>query len=297
MSNKTELEREIAELVKHVNEKDLKISNLLEEIEKIKPPPEKSRQCLSIVYPYVHEADGSAVFAQWEELRYSLRSIEENFQGDVKIFVIGDDPGWFSEEINFIHCPRISDNPPRDIVNKLNTVIAHEDISDDFIWMNDDIYMINKVNLCDIQILKSTGNLSKVKIREDTAFRRNLKLTYNELLEHNLSTWNYSTHLPLYYNKEKLTELFRTFDFDKNSFLISTLYHNYFFNNQRPTVLDIKEDNIKVGNYRRAFDYEKMLRFFKFKKFFNHSQTGFSNQVVKILTERFPNKSIYESDE
>jgi len=248
---------------------------------------------ISVVYPYVHEVDGPSTFAQWEELRYSMRSLK-NLNADIEVFVFGDDPGWFSGHVNFVPLARICDNPPLDIVNKLKAVINHPDITDDFIWMNDDIYFINPVELWEVFMLKAMNNLADLNLKAKNLWYRNLIKTKEKLIELKLSTWNYSTHLPFVYNKGKMKELIKVFDLENNSFLITTLYHNYCFPKTMPLLLNGKLDDIKIAAYKKEFNYERMKHFFLYKKFFNHSMQGFGKNVVKLLTETFPEPSIYE---
>jgi hypothetical protein len=249
---------------------------------------------ISVVYPYVHEADGPATFAQWEELRYSMRSLK-NLNANFEVFVVGDDPGWFSDKVNYIPLPRICDNPPLDIINKLNKAIEHPDITDDFIWMNDDIYIINRVELWEVYMLKAMNNLAKLDLKPKNLWYRNLIKTYEKLRQLKCSTWNYSTHLPFVYNKQKMQELIEVFDLENESYLITTLYHNYFYPKSLPLVLNVKLDDMKVAAYRKDFDYDLMKRFFVYKKFFNHSVHGFSDKVKRILSETFPEPSVYET--
>ncbi len=250
-----------------------------------------SEKIIDIVYPYVDK------FAQWEELKYSLRSLEKNFRGvKFRVWVVGDKPKWMSNEVNVIPATLIpGSNPPLDITNKMSLVIENKEIGEDFIWMNDDIYFINKVVLEDIKILKHQGDMSRLKIRENTLYRKNKIKTLKLLKKEKCTTWDYSTHLPFIYNKEKLKALIEKFNLKKEAYLISSLYNNYYNKDMIPLELNHERDNIKVGIYRKDPNIDRLPEFLKRKKMFNHSQTGFSDIVKQTLKSLFPDKSKFEN--
>jgi len=88
--------------------------------------------------------------------------------------------------------------------------------------------------------------------------------------------------------------LIEKFNLAKNPLLISSLYHNYFFQKAIPLLLNLPTDNIKVAVYRKDPDINMLKKFLKTKKFFNHSQTGFSDAIKNILLVSFPDKSSFE---
>lgn len=246
-----------------------------------------NKNIVDIIYPYVDEAD-------WHELKYSLRSLEKNCSFPIQVWIIGEAPKWLSKEVKVIEMAQRMVDPACDVASKLKAVIEHPEIGENFVWMNDDIYFINKVGLEDIQILKALGDLNEIHIDENNQWRMNLKKTKEVLLELKKTVWNYSTHLPFFYNKAMLSELFEKFNLEEDPHLIATLYHNYHFSDRIPFILDVRTDNIKVASYLKDFSLEKMREFFKKKKFFNHSVEGFNDKVKLLLKENFHRKSKYE---
>lgn len=87
---------------------------------------------MDIVYPV---GPGS----KWEnnELRYSLRSLMGHVKYS-KVFVVGIKPPWYRG----IHIPFV-DQPGRNVSNqvrKLELVVSLPELSDKFLWMNDDFF-------------------------------------------------------------------------------------------------------------------------------------------------------------
>lgn len=242
---------------------------------------------IDIVYPYVDEA-------QWHELKYSLRSLEMNCDFPFRVWIVGDAPKWVSKEVNVIKLQQRFVDPACDVASKLRAVIDHPDIGDNFVWMNDDIYFINSVGLEDIQFLKANGYIRETTANPADIWRVNLLKTKKVLTDLNRSIYNYSTHLPFYYNKQMMKELIEKFNLEEDPHLIATLYHNYYFSHRDPFILDVRSDNLKVASYRQDFSMIRMRDFFRYKKFFNHSEEGFNEKVKTILKTVFPRKSKFE---
>ena len=252
----------------------------------------QSEKVTHFVYPFLESA------ADWKEILYSIRSIEKNYQGSFKIFIVGDLPEELDQsKVTFISSPGTSHkdgNQPLDIVVKLQKVVSDERINDDFIWMNDDIYFVNPVFYEDIAILKAVENLEGLQRNENTPYRKNLWNTFDLLKQNKCSLFNYGTHLPFVYNKEKMSELIKRFNLKNEALLISSLYHNYFFSHAKPFILNVSSDNIKIGIYKKNPNFTALSEFLTKKKFFNHSVTGFSENIQNILENLFPEKSRFE---
>src|SRR5690606_23354584 len=168
---------------------------------------------IPLLIPYLRsEAAG-------EELRYALRSWEQNFKEDFQVVVIGDREDWFSPEIVHIphephlvkeqcNCPSPSmiRNPQADVSHKLFTSIASGIIKGNFILSNDDIFLLGETYLADIQLLKAFGSLH-ADGAEGGLYRQNAQNSLKALTENKLPTHKYGTHTPMYINAEKLIEV------------------------------------------------------------------------------------------
>lgn len=140
-----------------------------------------------------------------DELRYSLRSIEENMP-EGRVWVVGHRPNWYIGD--FIPVSDIGgkfDN----IINCIKVVSKNKDISENFILMNDDFFALKKIN--DMPILH--GGLLKDKIERykeqmmASKYIKLLELTYKQLLGNNIKDpIDYDIHVPMIMNKEKLRE-------------------------------------------------------------------------------------------
>ena len=64
-----------------------------------------------------------------------------------------------SDVVTVIEHECMSDNPQIDVLEKLKLAIAADEITDKFIWSNDDIYLVAPVMLAHIEVPKNKGIL------------------------------------------------------------------------------------------------------------------------------------------
>lgn len=172
---------------------------------------------MQFVWPYWHAG------ASGDELRWSIRSVEQHFEGQAKITVVGDRPPWWHGHV--IDRPRIGPAPNRgfrDMLNKMWTIATHPEIDPEFVWMMDDIYFVRPVDLEELQQPRAYG------WREDASnsWQRRKSNTMRVLREAGATNHDYATHLPHWAEKAKLRDLFDRFDLANNTLLWEVLYGN-----------------------------------------------------------------------
>jgi len=79
-----------------------------------------------------------------EELRYSMRSAIQNLEHD-KVWVIGDKPSWYRGP--FISSRQVHGRKYENAKRSLINLILSKQVSDDFVLMNDDFYVLKPVTL------------------------------------------------------------------------------------------------------------------------------------------------------
>ena len=119
----------------------------------------KAQDHTTVVIPYCK------AFAQGRELLFALRSWYEKTCFPANLVIIGDREDWFGEEIFVIEHQRTSDNPQIDTMEKLKLAIESPEVTERFIWTNDDIYLVNRVSLAHIEIPKVLGELNPEKFK------------------------------------------------------------------------------------------------------------------------------------
>lgn len=240
----------------------------------------------SVVIPYCKE------FAQGKELLYALRSWDKNCCFPADFVVIGDKEDWFSDEIHFIECPRVSDNPSVDTYHKLKVALESDLVTDDFIWTNDDIYVLQPIDLSHIQLPKVLGPLDTSKYKG--FYRENMQCTIDCLKQLGAACQNYGTHTPVMFNKASWLGLIAKLD---EQITQGMLYTSIYFNLQQPQVtavtLDWRKDPflLPVVSQNPSIEVVKSLLP---KMFLNNARSGYSPWLESFLDKEFPAKCLFE---
>jgi|GEM_PF-1731013 len=241
----------------------------------------------TVVIPYKKSA------AAGEELKYALRAWDKYFPG-CKIVVIGDREDWFSPELICIEMEVMSNNPQIDVANKLMVAIAADEIPDDFIWSNDDILPVSPIHIGDIQLLKANGLLTNSKPGLNGIYAENKQRTIELLQKHKLPVWDYSTHTPFYFNKEKLSSMITLLEADEIGYLLSSLYFNSYFPQINPVIVTGDANCFFAAYvYRDNPPMSVVNEVFKSRKFVNYNDKGYS-AIRAVIESKYSDKSIFE---
>jgi hypothetical protein len=217
-----------------------------------------------------------------EELRYSIRSVAESFP-DSNIWVVGGKPNWYVGnyiEVNQIH------SKYKNAVENLKKICSSSEISNNFILMNDDFYIIKKIN--NIETFHGGYLLNKInlyqKINGNSNYTRKLAATYKRLKALNINDpLDYELHVPMIMEKEKLQEVLKNND----QFLWRSIYGNMF------TVGGLEMQDVKVyttgplvlKSYNLDIDNHTYL---------SSSDSSFNIIWKKILKVQFKEKTKFE---
>lgn len=251
--------------------------------------PEK----ISVVIPFVAE------FAQGNELQLALRSWAEYFKEDFNLVIVGDRLPWMAEDLTVIDAPRVSDNPPLDIVHKMQKVIENAQFTEKFIWANDDQYLISPCHTADFEALKCVGKLENAD-SGSIQYRRNKEHTLKLLQNAGCGTWDFSTHTPVVYRKSLLKNLIENsfYDVQKTAALIASLYFNVFFPGFVPynvsSRMALLKDNFRLGVFRREANLKLMQELMPGKKLICNSELGWTPALETILNSVFSEKCRFE---
>lgn len=245
----------------------------------------------SIVYPYFQDK------AQGDELRFSIRSLCKYAQFDFEPIIIGDKPKWYSGK--FIPVKALRNKRftrAFDIANKLSIICDSETISDDFLYMYDDQYFINPVELENISgaiAMNEINKVSPVNVGSEV-WRELMNRTVVALKENGCDEriYNYETHLPRVLNKKKLKLILDAYRLSKEPLLFSTLYFNEY--HERPKVELEKDNKIKAGIYK-AMNLQDIRNLCKGKLVLNNGEKGWNHQLNIFLKNTFHEKCEYEN--
>lgn len=171
---------------------------------------------LPAVYIYKKTDDGGL------ELKHSLRSLKniKNWNGEV--FVAGHREPWMSEEVQIIKTPPGHFIKQIDQQRRLWAIIHDKRVADDFLYFNDDFFIIDEIEIEPYY----DGLLTPIEKKSSWKI---LKENTREYLEAQgvSEVFNYETHTPMEFNKQKLTTVLELLETEpKNRMQPRTLYGN-----------------------------------------------------------------------
>lgn len=219
--------------------------------------------------------------ASGDELRWSIRSVVNHFEGKSKITIVGDRPEWWQGHV--IDVPRIQQTanwPFRDMLNKMWIIATHKEIDDDFVWMMDDVYLIKPVTLEELQTPRA------YRWREDkrNSWQRRKSNTMRVLADEKKTQFDYATHLPHYAEKDKLKHLFDKHDLRNNTLLWEVLYGNTF--REKPI-----HPHPFFSRTQKVLTLDDVRKVCRLGSIFNHTANAWCQGIRDYLSDLFPEQS------
>lgn len=215
-----------------------------------------------------------------EELRYSIRSLVNNLEDVENIWLIGGKPSWYTG--NYFNLPG-KKSKFDNIVDAIRKIPEIEEISEDFVLMDDDIFIVKKLESIPVY---HGGLLSdKIKHRQSSIGRVD---TYGRLLNKTMKDLNlqgikdpivYDLHVPMTMNKTILKNVMNKGYFPK------TTYGNL------AKVGGTKIKDVKVYNRNKEMSYDYVNGDLPFISTLDQS---FERVYQDILKEMFIKPSSYE---
>ena len=225
---------------------------------------------MDIVYVY------KQWWGNWQELRYSLRSLV-NIPHD-KVYIIGDKPDgvrWV------IHIP-VSDEWEKfeNVIHKFKVIVGNENISDDFILMHDDFYIMEPMDIIPYYVRSS---LKQHKEDIYNKFWENTYFTSINNVYKLFPEWDsFDVHCPIILNKDKfkhILDLYWNTIWSKRS-----IYCNYY--------------HIEWVPYWNANDCKVLFsdrQYNKWNWFLSSDDSTIRNMwFIRYMNNTFPNKCKYE---
>jgi hypothetical protein len=218
-----------------------------------------------------------------EELRYSIRSVMASFP-DAKVWLVGGKPLWYvgshiavqQKSAKYINA-----------INNLKAICSSEDISEEFVLMNDDFYIVEKIESVETLhggLLIDKINLYK-KITTQSGYISKLEKTFVKMTDLGIkSPLDYELHVPMIMEKNKLKTVLR----HGSEFLWRSMYGNI-FNVGGTEMEDVK---VYTEGPLTAKSYEIKN---KQHRYLSSTDSSFQMLYSIVLKELFKSKSIYEN--
>lgn len=218
--------------------------------------------------------------SRWQdnELRYCLRSIEKHLTGYRNIWIVGYLPKWVTG-VKHIPATDETKNSDYNIMRKIELSCLAGEISDSFLFMNDDHYLLSDFDAPTFPYYYS-GTLEEMyKLRGSSPYGKKCRNTYNLLNSLSKSTKYFDVHTPIIYKKNEFLDSVAYQDWgmrQDTGFVIKSLYANS-ASIEGVEIQDCKSPNLPLYSWK------------------TYSTTPQVVEGVKNFLQRyFPDKSKYE---
>ena len=205
-----------------------------------------SRRNETIKKDFVYILRTDPRFYKNDDIKYSLRSLDKNFIGKGKVFIVGGRPNWIN--VNTVTHIYAEDKERNKLVNAIHKIlIACKDrrISKDFILMNDDFLFLKETN--DIKSY-NIGTIEEMKRTHRTKggyYYKAICDTLEILQSKNMSTISYEAHYPIIINKNNFIQIIK--ETGKIPYLFRSFYGNRYIKESK------KIKDFKVFNHNQFF--------------------------------------------
>lgn len=165
------------------------------------------------------------------ELRFSLRSLFVNMPDLGNVYVVGRCPAWLTNVVH-LEWPDNYKCKERNIMEKLAYACGHPDLSETFLHVHDDHFMLKPGNGADVPFwhsceLEKIGNSVRKK-QPSNNWGLAVLNTHAALKEAGHTTKNFDVHFPMLFNKNLYPEIMDRYNWrgEMRGYVVKSLYAN-----------------------------------------------------------------------
>lgn len=212
------------------------------------------------------------------EIRFSLRSVEKYCSGYRNIYVIGDVPVFLRNVI--AHKVKDGVSKVHNILNKILYACNLPDLSDDFLFMNDDHFFTEYTDVSDYPNYYSTLNIKEFT---NAAYKEII----NDTVKHFKDFKFFDIHKPIIYNKAKFIEMAKNVPINDHylGLLIKSSYGNYH---------KIKGKKVNDCILRNPYKIKEIEQIVKGSGVFSIHDTAINQDLIDYFNLHYPVASNFE---
>ena len=229
---------------------------------------------------------------QGHELRLAIEGWKQHFKHPhpFRIVVVGEG----LPRISGVTCVESKRVPPKigqyrqhlDYVSCVRKVYELYPDGRGFITAADDVFAVNDFTLNDVKKPKIQELEMPLDWDTDNPWRWDLAKTATACKIYGLGMFNWTTHLPHYYEWKRLFEIYDRFDCDNESHVVENLYYNWFYKFSQPYLLHLN-DPWKFEVSYRPLDREGLHNAFARKKWVTCTENGWSPEMEVALARHY----------
>lgn len=239
------------------------------------------------------------------EIRFSLRSLCMHLNGITSIIIVGAAPKFIDFDIydglsnpNFEavrdvpiiwvdHLDNLEFTKERRIMEKVKFACQHDLISEDFLFMNDDFFLLQPMHVSEVKNYFK-GDLKTIAMKrehKDRYFNAQLNC-HNALSGRGFTTHDFDTHVPIIYNKKKFIDVMNQYDWNvKDGYVVKSLYANSL------GLSGEFQPDCKIDQFLNVpAIYDRING----RQWFSIGDSGVSSGMKEVLNELYPKQSVYE---
>ena len=225
--------------------------------------------------------------ASFAELKYCLRSVEKYIKNFDRVFIVGKVPDFIDKKNIqfFLYKDNLSLCKQQRIMEKIKFACLQTDISEDFVFMNDDYFFLKDLDTAELDFCYDRRLSEKILQRgifDDYAI--SMVNTLCNLSLRKFDDKNFDTHYPIIYNKTKFPEVMNQYDWKvKLGYVIKSLYCNSL------KLRGKEKRDVKISSIRARFETDMQKADDMFST--NDIIPGYMRDFLNTL---FPEKSRFE---
>lgn len=229
-----------------------------------------------------------------EELRYSIRSVVENFTELNKIIIVGYKPNWLKNVIHIDVEDKKDLSKDANIIKKLYAACENDLVTGSFINISDDQIINNTVTTEDFVNYVNNEYFKQAKdFRFLSAWAYSLFNTVSILKAKKLPVNCYETHTPKIINKSKFKQIidkYKNYCYKYYGLCANTLY----FNQIKAGAKEIDDSCIFLKDKIRTED--QIIEALDDKNFIGYNPNA-TNEVLKdYLRQKYDKPTIFEEN-
>lgn len=238
--------------------------------------------------------------AQGNELKLAIRGWVTHFcHSNFKIVLVGENlPKEFDghDWMVFMESKRVPERAGSyrqhlDYVNCFLKVYERfGDQTSGFIFTADDVYAVNDFDLADVQVLKAHASSFCGDPTSTNGWKRDMAKTRALLDREFLPCVNYTTHLPQWYDWERLLMIYALYSMRTESYVFENVYYNHYCGRRLPELLD-GNDRYRLGVWSKD-DVKKVPEAMLHKIWIVNSVDGWSRELEDRLCKHYDDWSI-----
>jgi len=239
---------------------------------------------MDVVYPISGGYHGKKKLgSKWDdnELRYSLRSLDQHFTNMGRVFIVGHKPEWLT---GVVHLPAEDTHRRNKDANLIDKVLlaCRSGVSSTFLRLSDDQCLLKE---WDGLNARHMGNATG---RKGGKWWRRMRRTCDYLQSHGRPTYFYDCHAPAPVDRDTFIQVAGEADYQTPpGMCINTLYFNS---------VGIPRTNMngQKAAFHRPTKSKRLRRGVRGKLFLGYSEKGTNEAMKQFLQERFPTPSRFE---